>query len=124
MNALWDRYFKEAPRFLFTGVLNTLWTYILYLLALQVFNYQLAYGISFVAGVLGSYWLNLRYVFRKRGNLKKFALYPLVYFFQYVLSALFLEFFVHLGVKPVFAPLLVVLLTVPITFLLIKKILT
>lgn len=115
---------REVLRFLVAGGINTAITYLLYLLATRFVGYQAAYAIAFAAGVALSYVLSLRFVFRQTGNWKKFARYPLVYLAQYVVGAIMLEVLVRALAVPVWiAPLIVVVLTLPLTFLLSRGIL-
>ena len=116
---------REFLRFLLAGVLNTALTYAIYLLATLAVGYQLAYAVAFLAGVAISYRLSLRYVFRQAGSLKKIARYPLVYLVQYAVGAIVLELLVrHAGVSVPLAPLVVVVLTLPLTFMLSKFVLS
>lgn len=115
---------REFLRFLLAGALNTALTYAIYLLAILVVGYQVAYAIAFLAGIFISYWLSLRYVFRQAGSLKKLARYPLVYLAQYAAGAIILELLVRDAVVSVpLAPLVVVVLTLPLTFMLSKFVL-
>lgn len=109
----------EAPRFLVVGALNTGAGYLIYLGALQVVPYKSAYSISYVFGILASYFLNTRFVFREPWSWRKLASFPAVYVVQYFLGLGFLAILVgYLGVWEVIAPLLVVIATLPVTFVL------
>ncbi len=115
---------KEIPRFLVAGVVNTGLTYAIYLLFQIVIGYQAAYAIAYVAGIAISYHLNSRYVFQVAGSWKTFVRYPLVYVAQYLAGAGLLEILVRWWkVPPSVAPLFVLVLTVPMTFVLSKTIL-
>lgn len=108
----------EAMRFLLVGVINTGLGYALYLLALQVLPYRLAYTAAFVVGIVLSYALNTYIVFRMPWSWRRLMAFPLVYAIQYVVGLVALSFLVErLAVPPVFAPLLVVIVTLPITFI-------
>ena len=116
---------KEILRFLLAGGLNTALTYMIYLAAIVVVTYQVAYAIAYAAGILLSYWLSLRFVFRQTGNWRKLARYPLVYILQYGVGAAILEFLVgSLSVHAWLAPLIVAALTLPFTFVLSKCVLS
>ena len=63
-------------------------------------------------------------MFRQAGSLKKIVRYPLVYLVQYAVGAIVLELLVrHAGVSVPLAPLVVVVLTLPLTFMLSKFVL-
>lgn len=116
---------RELLKFLVSGSLNTALTYLLYYLLLSFLNYQLAYAITYIAGILISYWLNLKYVFQEVGNWKKFILYPGIYIIQYLVGALFLWLLVHkFSFSVTVAPIIVIILTLPMSFLLNRLVLT
>lgn len=108
---------REFAAFLFFGGLNTVLTYGLYLLLLLAVNYPAAYSASYIAGIFISYILNTRFVFRERLRLSKALQYPAVYLIQYLVGLGLLYLMVEIiHVSKVVAPLAVVLLTVPCTF--------
>ena len=49
---------KDFYRFVFTGILNTIFSYIVYLICLLIMEYNFAYTISYILGILFSYYLN------------------------------------------------------------------
>lgn len=111
-------------RFLAGGLLNTGLTYSLYFLLQKLFFYQLAYAIAYATGIVFSYWFNARIVFRTPLSWKGLMTYPLVYVVQYGSSALLLGIFIErLGIPPALAPLLVLVLMIPLTFFLSRWIL-
>jgi len=112
-------------RFLISGGLNTLATFILYWALLRFVHYQAAYAISFVAGIALSYALNVRFVFRTSHTWRKLLLFPLTYLCTYAVGALVLSGLVaYLGLSEVLAPILVICVTVPLTYLLNRWVLT
>lgn len=107
------------------GALNTGSTFVLYWLLLLVLEYQLAYAISFVAGILLSYVINTKFVFRTDYNLRKLILFPLVYIATYFVGAVVLDISVsRFGVDTRIAPFLSICATLPLTYLLSKLVLT
>jgi putative flippase GtrA len=115
----------EFARFLAGGVGNTLATYGLYLSLLAVIGYQIAYALAYVAGILLSYWINLKFVFRRQGGGGKLLRFPLVYLTQYAVGAGVLWAAVDgLGVPASVGPALAVAVTVPFTFVLSRWVLT
>ena len=110
---------REFVRFVFFGGVNSLLSYILYALFLLLIPYQAAYTLSYVLGILFSYLLNTRYVYRAELRLTKALQYPLVYLVQYLLSIGLLYSLVEVfHVAKLLAPALIVLATIPVTFLL------
>ncbi len=115
----------EFARFLVGGVGNTLATYALYLALLTILDYRLAYTAAYVSGILLAYWIGLRFVFRERGSWSKLGRFPLVYGVQYVLSVAVVVGVVEgLGVPAAFGPIAAVAVSIPVTFILSRWILT
>lgn len=103
------------------GCLNTLATYLLYLSLLLLFPYNLAYSCSYAGGIIISYYLNVLFVFKKKVGWKSFLQFPLVYVLQYVLSIGFINILILYGdLTQTIAPIVAIILTIPITFLLSK----
>lgn len=112
-------------RFLLSGGFNTLVTYLLYLLLLVSFSYQISYTISYCLGVVLAYYLNRVVVFKSHRGLRSILLFPLVYVVQYLLTSCVLwGLVVQLGVDERLALLVAIVLMVPVNFLLSRKIFT
>lgn len=108
----------ELPRFLLVGATNTAVSYVLYLLLLEFMPYLYAYSISYGVGIVLSYILNSRFVFRQPLSLGKFLQFPVVYLIQYGLGATILWLLVgQASISPELAMLAVVAATIPVTFL-------
>jgi putative flippase GtrA len=115
---------REFYRFVFWGGVNTVASYLIYALLLRLFPYLVAYTIAFVLGIFISYFLNSIFVFQQKLALRKAAKYPLVYLVQYAMGIASLYVLVQiLRIDRLVAPALVVLLTIPVTFLLSGRIL-
>ncbi|OFZ65900.1 MAG: hypothetical protein A2V79_06910 [Betaproteobacteria bacterium RBG_16_56_24] len=109
---------SEFFRFLLAGVSNTLVTYVVYLLLLPFLPYLYAYTIAYCAGVLNAYFMSVFFVFRKKVSLRSFLKFPFVYAAQYFLGASILWLLVgQLGIGPAWAMAVVIVVTVPVTFL-------
>lgn len=114
---------REIFRFLVAGGINTGLTWLLYLLLLIWLRYEAAYALSYVAGIVVSYLISARFVFRQRMRWRAALLFPLVYAVQLALGFVLLKLLVErAGVPQAVAPLLVIALTLPITFLLSRRI--
>nr|WP_318283421.1 GtrA family protein [Paenibacillus xylanexedens] len=114
---------KEFLKFLISGGINTLATYLMYLFLLLFFNYSLSYSVSYILGIFLSYYLNSVFVFQEKISFRKFLKFPIVYLVQYLVNMLLIYVLVehaHFFVQIV--PLVAMLITVPITFLLSKLI--
>ncbi len=114
----------EPLRFLVAAALNTIGTYLLYLLCLLVMPYWAAYTLSYVAGILISYFMNTVFVFRSAVRWSRLGVYPIVYVAQYAIGLVTLRFLIQeLAISPRLAPILVAMVTIPITFVLSRTVL-
>ena len=112
-------------RFIIAGGLNTGFTYALYLLLMLIFPYWLAFSVQFICGIFFSYYIQSKFVFRVDFNIKRIIRFPAVYITQYIISMSLLSFFVEIvKINKLIAPLIVVAIVFPITFLLSRYVLT
>lgn len=111
----------EVFRFIVVGAVNTIITYLIYLFFLSYFSYNFSYTLSFVLGILISYTLNTHFVFKEKWAWKKLIQFPLVYIVQYLASLILLSILIEsLSIDARFAPLAVIMLVLPITFVISK----
>jgi putative flippase GtrA len=111
-------------KFIGVGVINTIASYLVYVLLVLFFDYQVSYATAFVFGIILSFILNTKYVFEVQQTVKKFILFPLVYIIQYLLGAFMMNFIIEtLEFNKFFAPLIVTICLLPVSYLLSKKIL-
>jgi putative flippase GtrA len=114
---------REFSRFLISGGTNTVATYILYLWLLLFTGYEIAYTVSFVAGIVLAYALGTYFVFRTQWSWKKFAQFPLVYILQYGAGMSMMWLLVErMGMDDRIAPLIIIVVLIPLTFVLTRKI--
>lgn len=112
-------------RFLASGAFNTLVTYALYLILLNITSYKASYTITYIFGILLSYILNRHFVFKSTAGSRSILLYPLVYLAQYLVSMGVLWLWIdHLHFNEKAAPLIAIIITIPLTYLLSKAIFT
>ncbi|MGZ3814280.1 MAG: GtrA family protein [Mucilaginibacter sp.] len=110
---------REFFRFLITGGLNTLISYVVYLGLLQVYPYIISYTISYVASIFSSYILHSKLVYKENLKLSKAATYPVMYLGLYFLNTGVLYLLVEkLLISKELAPILVVFIIIPITYIL------
>jgi len=111
------------PRFLVSGGINTALTYGLYLLLLMIGTYQVSYTIAYLVGIVVAFLLNRHFVFQSYRGIRSVLLFPLVYVAQYLLSMLTLWVWVdQLKQNAKLGPLIAIVITVPITYLMSKYI--
>lgn len=115
---------KEFSNFVVVGITNTAVTYIIYLVFLSFFEYNIAYGISYLSGIVISFILNGKYVFKTQLTIIKALKYPVVYIVQYLINLVVLNLLIkYIYINEVIAPLIVIIISIPITFTLSKIIL-
>ncbi len=108
----------SAVRFLASGGLNTLVTYIAYLVLLRWLPYQQSYSIAFASGIALAYVLNRYYVFRRPGGSLGPVYVAMIYAGQYLLGLLIVSAWVDwLGAPQKLAPLVAIAISLPLTYL-------
>lgn len=108
----------EGLRFLIGGGINTLLSYFLYLTILFFLPYMAAYTLAYFLGIIFSYAINTWWVFRQPWSWFKLFQFPLVYITQYLIGiGLLYGLVTVLEVSQQLAPLIAILLTLPLTFL-------
>jgi putative flippase GtrA len=123
--ASWTAYLRDNRfiRFLITGTINTGVTFLIYVGLVLFMPYAIAYTVTVAIGIGLSYFLNARYVFRSKLNLASALQYPAVYLFQYLLGLVLLYLLVEkAGVSKFLAPLLIVCISIPFTYVLSRYI--
>lgn len=124
IKVMWMKKTIELFKFGLVGLLNTIITYILYLFLLDHFPYSLAYTISYVAGIIISYFFNTIFVFKQSVSLSNFLKFPVVYLVQYLLNLLLMFVVVNkLLINEKIALIISIAVTFPITFVLSKYVL-
>lgn len=109
---------SSVVRFLLSGGFNTAATYALYLALLTVLSYQASYTIAFVTGIVLAYFLNRLFVFRSHRGIQSILWMPMVYLGQYLIGILVLWVWVeHLQLNEKGAPLVAILITLPLNYL-------
>jgi len=109
---------SDKLTFLAVGVTYTAFTFLLYEVLLLFLSYTISYSISFCAGIVFSASFNARYSFGVRLTSTRFFNFSAVYAAIYVaglgLMTLCIEVF---GVDPTVAPILVIVVLVPLNYL-------
>ena len=114
----------EFVRFVFVGAVNTGSTYVLYALFALFLDYAIAYTLSYLAGIVIAYVLNARFVFDEPLRFSKALLYPLVYVVQYLCGLFLLHLLIDtLGLDKFLAPFVVIILSLPLTFVMNRLVL-
>ena len=110
-------------KYLVSGLINTTITYFIYLALLAVFPYIVAYSITYIIGIILGFILSSKWVFMTKINAKIIIAYPIAYMFSYLISCMLLWIFVEkLRFSKQFSPLIILVITVPLMFILTKLI--
>jgi len=122
--------FMQFVKFGLVGVSNTFISYGVYLVCLFAFgeeNYMVGFILGFIVSVLNSFYWNDKYVFKKKEDEVRSKFKALIkVFLSYastglVLSAILLIIFVdYLNIPKAIAPLLGLLITIPLNYIINK----
>lgn len=108
----------EKLRFLVAGSATTAFTYVLYWTLLLAMDARIAYPIACVTGILLTYTLNSLWVFRRAWTRTGLLAFLLGYGLQTVLAyGIFLLLLAFTPIPAWFAPVVVTILLLPLTFL-------
>ena len=108
---------RSFARFVAFGLLNTAASYSLFVMLEIVLPYLIAYAIAYVGGIVLSYLVNTRHVFRVARSWSSFLRFPLVYAAQFVLGGSIIVLLVEwLALGPRVAALFALAVTVPVTY--------
>lgn len=114
---------RELIRFLLVGGFNTVGAYLVYLLLLELTPYLWAFTFTYFLSIFTSYVLQAKLVFKTKMILSAAIKFPLLYISLYFINAGLLYFFVNtLTISEVTAPILILVITVPISFILSRLI--
>ena len=117
---------SEFIRFILVGGINTVNYYLLYLVLLRIFGlaYMFSHWIAFLISMIISFYLNVYFTYQVKPTLVKFLKFPLTQIVNISLSSgciyILVEYFY---LNSIIAPIISVLFTFPITFIITSKIL-
>lgn len=108
---------RSFVKFLASGAVNTLVTYLVYLALLQVLSYRWSYTVSYVAGIGLAYLLYRYFVFKKSAGKLGPVWVTLVYLLQYVIGLALVTLWVQVLEFPaLWAPVFAVVVSVPMSY--------
>lgn len=113
---------KEHIRYLFAGSLSTGLTFLIYTsTVLMGFSYLLANSVAWILGVIVSFNLNARFVFRKSYQHKRAIAFVISNIFSYFASTAMLFVLIHfLSVNSIFASMVTIPFIVVVNFCAVK----
>jgi putative flippase GtrA len=115
---------RQFARFLIAGAVNTVASYVIFLLLLWFMPYLVAYTISYVIGIAISYILLTSFVFAAPRRMATALRFPFVYVVQYLIGSAVIVLLVETwNVRAPIAAIVAIFATIPLSFLLSRTIL-
>lgn len=116
---------RRIARYGLGGIVNSIITYLTFVLLLGPLDYRAAYTTAFSLGIVISYLVNARAVFRARTRWGTFGFYALLYIGQYLAGLGLVTTLVEIAaMQPAVASLVALAVLVPANFLWVRKLLT
>jgi putative flippase GtrA len=110
-------YFKEARSFIVVGTSNTVITYIIYIIINMYYSYTIAFTVSFGIGILYSAFWNSRVSFATPLTAKRLTVFAIFCVINYFIGLQTLKFLIeNLSINESVAPLVAIILLVPLSF--------
>ncbi|HQQ62875.1 MAG TPA: GtrA family protein [Pseudomonadales bacterium] len=114
----------EILRFLFTGSVNTAAAWMVYLLLNMFLPYGVAYGFAYSFGIVFTYYLNTRWVFKVPMKWKTFMQYPLISAIRFCVDLSLMSALIRFAHCPeAYAPIATLVFTTPLSFLMSRFVL-
>ena len=114
----------EFLRFLLTGSANTAVSWTVYLFFNLFLPYTAAYTIAYAFGMVFTYYMNTRWVFKVPMKWSTFMQFPVIFALRYCMDVCVLFILVkYVGCPETYAPLVTIVLTMPVGFLLSRLVL-
>ena len=111
----------QFSRFVAAGAAGTVLTFALYLGLLQFLDYAAAYSLAYAAGIAFGYAVHSTWVFARKPRVGTALVYPLIHIANYLSSLGLLALLVEFGRVPkTLAPMVVLVITVPFTYVLTR----
>ena len=110
----------EIIRFGVTGVVSTIATYLFYYIFLNWLNPTLSFTIAYLIAMAINYVMTTSFTFKVKANKKNAAGFVLSNAINYGLCALFLNFFIWLGIDERLAPIPMYMICIPINFVIVR----
>ncbi len=112
--------FWRIFRFGITGTISSLIHYGVYCLVLLYCNPTLSYSAGYMVGLVCNYALTTFFTFRQHPSKKNAAGFVTSHIINYLLEVGLLNLFLYIGCSQWLAPILVMIIVVPINFLILR----
>ncbi|WP_010289051.1 GtrA family protein [Kurthia massiliensis] len=116
---------NEYIKFIIVGVINTGHYYAWYVLFYALFHwpYLVSHIGAIVLSMIGSYFLNVYFTYKEKPSWKSFLLFPITQLTNIAIQTTCMYIFVDwLHWSPYLAPIATVVISVPITFVVTRRI--
>ena len=115
-----DQKYLEVIRFIITGVVSTLTTYLVYWVLLPILNHSIAFLVGYLVAVIVNYIMTTSFTFKVKATKKNGLGFIVSNIINFVLSEAFLNLFIYLGVSKQWAPIPMYAICIPINFLIVR----
>lgn len=115
-----DQKYLEVIRFIITGVISTITTYVVYWLLLPVLNHSVAFFIGYAVALVVNYILTTSFTFKVKATKKNGLGFIVSNIINFTLSEAFLNLFIYLGMSKQLAPIPMYAICIPINFLIVR----
>jgi len=112
--------YLEIIRFVITGVISTVTTYVVYWLLLPVLTHSISFLIGYAVALVVNYILTTSFTFKVKATKKNGLGFIVTNIINFTLSEAFLNLFVYLGVSKQWAPIPMYAICIPINFLIVR----
>lgn len=112
--------FFQMLRFAVVGVIATAIHYGIYMLLLNLFSETIAYTIGYIVSFVFNFFATCFFTFHKKASPKRGVGFAMAHVINYCLHILFLNLFLRIGIKDVYAPIPVFCIVIPVNFILLK----
>lgn len=112
-------------RYLVGGGVNTVFSYCVYWLVLQVARYEVAFSVSYIAGMVSGYFINALLVLKVPVTWRGIFRYPIAYLIPYFVGLGLIRVLVgRWGLDARLAPFAIMIVTVPLAYVLTRRAIT
>jgi len=116
---------NEYIKFIIVGVVNTAHYYGWYVLFYSLIGwpYLVSHVAATIISMIGSYFMNVYFTYSEKPSWKSFLLFPLTQLTNIVIQTVCMYVFVDwLNLSPYLAPIATVIISVPITFVITRRV--
>ncbi len=116
--------FRQFIRFGIVGTISSAIHYGIYCLALHFTNANIAFTIGYGVGLICNFFLTSYFTFSSKPSSRKALGFGMSHFINYLLEISLLNLFLWMNIGKFIAPVLVMIIVVPINFLLLRFVFT